>query len=321
MTNHPTDRAAVKQLMTRLTTFWMTADSDLKPEDFHHGSQLFSSHHGNAEGYTDITAKLKQDTTNSPMQGRLTNLYVATDSKHAVASFYSFGLLGNSNRNLFLFGSTQVVQLSKINQRWCIDTIRLVINWSKGNVDQVPHWQNLPGEHGWEMGFEAPALVSELHSPWSVMPDAPPPENLQEALEELYYRYAFSVDQNDMGLLKASYTEDISGGFAPVGNLSGRDQVIGTLKNFRHLASVWQHFAEVVRYEEEDDGKHVKLIVARIIPERPVDEAGNTLYGAHYQLLARKLESGQWNFCWTDYRPGWFTVNNLPEFDIGNATA
>ncbi|WP_342670039.1 nuclear transport factor 2 family protein [Alteromonas confluentis] len=171
------------------------------------------------------------------------------------------------------------------------------------------------------MGFDAPAMVSELHAPWVVLPDVPPPDNLQEALEELYCRYAFSVDQNDMMLLKSSYSEDIAGGFAPVGNLSGREQVIGTLKNFRHLAPYWQHFAEVVRFEEEPDGQHVKLIVARIIPERPVDEAGNTVYGAHYQLRARKTSTGQWQFCWTDYRPGWFTEHSLPEFDIGNATA
>ncbi|OFC70997.1 hypothetical protein BFC18_11220 [Alteromonas confluentis] len=176
-------------------------------------------------------------------------------------------------------------------------------------------------QSGWQMGFDAPAMVSELHAPWVVLPDVPPPDNLQEALEELYCRYAFSVDQNDMMLLKSSYSEDIAGGFAPVGNLSGREQVIGTLKNFRHLAPYWQHFAEVVRFEEEPDGQHVKLIVARIIPERPVDEAGNTVYGAHYQLRARKTSTGQWQFCWTDYRPGWFTEHSLPEFDIGNATA
>lgn len=321
MTNHPTDRAAVKQLIARFTNYWMAGNNELQSSDFSQQSQLFSSHHGNATGHAEIMAKLQQDTLNGSMMGKCTNLYVATDGDHAVVSFYLFGLLGNSNRNLFLFGSTQVVQLSKHNNHWSIDTIRLLVNWSKGDVTQVPHWQNLPNEHGWQMGFEAPALVSELHSPWTLMPDVTPPENLQEALEELYYRYAFSVDQNDMGLLKTAYSEDISGGFAPVGNLCGRDQVIGTLKNFRHLASVWQHFAEVVRYEEEDDGKHVKMIVARIIPERPVDEAGNPIYGAHYQLLARKLDSGQWNFCWTDYRPGWFSLNNIPDFDIGNATA
>ena len=35
----------------------------------------------------------------------------------------------------------------------------------------------------------------------------------------------------------------------------------------------WQHFAGVVRIGEEPDGEHVKLIVARIIPGRTVDDA------------------------------------------------
>lgn len=317
--NHPNDRRAVKALIKRWFEGWINGSFQLG--DFAAESQFFSSHHGHAKGGDAITKSLLRDTANGPMLGQFSNVYVATLNDKAIASFYLFGLMGTSNANLFLFGSTQVIEFSKVQDSWKIDTIRLVVNWSKGDSSQVSHWRNLPVQNGWQIGFEAPAMISELHSPWAVFPEVLPPEDLQEALEELYFRYAFAVDQNDMMLLKSAYSEDISGGFAPVGNLNGRDQVIGTLKNFRHLATYWQHFAEVVRYEEEPDGQHVKMIVARIIPERPVDESGQKVYGAHYQLRARKTASGQWQFCWTDYRPGWFDQYSLPEFDVGNATA
>jgi hypothetical protein len=78
-----------------------------------------------------------------------------------------------------------------------------------------------------------------------------------------------------------------------------------------------QHFADVVRLELEADGRHAQMIVARIIPERPVDAQGHSLYGAHYQIRARREDDGQWRICWSDYRPGWFTTAGAPAFEIG----
>lgn len=314
------DRQAVKQLAHRFLSTWMSQDESLEAVGLTPACQFHSSHHGAATGYQDIQERLAQDTQTSDMIGQMSNLYVAVDGNRAAFSFYMYGLV-EQNPRAFMFGSAVVATLSYQESRWRLEEIRLVVNWSKGDSSLMPHWQNVPTQYGWQMGFAAPAVVSELHSPWAKLPNVQPPEDLHEAISELYYRYAFSVDQNDMGLLDRSYTEDISGGFAPVGNLSGKDEVIGTLKNFRHLAAFWQHFAEVVRLEEEGDGRHVKVIIGRIIPERPVDERGNKLFGAHYQLRARKMSDGQWKFCWTDYRPGWFTEHSVPAFDIGNATA
>lgn len=318
--NKSQDRQAIKQLARRYLEAWMNQAGSLDAADLTPNCEFHSSHHGSATGYQAIQIRLSQDTQASDMIGQMSNLYVAVDGSRAAFSFYMYGLVAQNPR-AFMFSSAVVATLSYQENRWRLEEICMVVNWSKGDQGLMSHWQNVPTQYGWQMGFAAPAIVSELHSPWAKLPNVQPPEDLHEAISELYYRYAFSVHQNDMGLLDRSYTEDISGGFAPVGNLSGKDQVIGTLKNFRHLAAFWQHFAEVVRLEKEGDDRYVKVIIGRIIPERPVDERGNKLYDAHDQLRARKMSDGQWKFCWTDYRPGWFTEHSIPEFDIGNATA
>ena len=93
--------------------------------------------------------------------------------------------------------------------------------------------------------------------------------------------------------------------------------IVGQLKSFRRHWPWMQHFADVVRLELEADGRHARMIVARIVPERPADASGRALYGAHYQVRARLEDDGQWRICWTDYRPGWFTTDEIPAFDIG----
>ncbi|MEC5319255.1 hypothetical protein VSX61_09920 [Brenneria populi subsp. brevivirga] len=100
-----------------------------------------------------------------------------------------------------------------------------------------------------------------------------------------------------------------------MGALQGRHEIIGQQKSFRRHWPWMQHFADALCLELESDGRHARTIVGRIIPERPVDETGRNLYGAHYQL--RLEEDGQWRICWFDYRPGWFPDNDIPAFEIG----
>ncbi|SEG08478.1 nuclear transport factor 2 family protein [Marinobacterium lutimaris] len=317
------DRQALGERVDQLGQAWLDGTTDRLGELFTSDARLISSQHGEYQGAQAIIAALAEDTAEAPFQGAMTNRYLAVEpgSDQAAASVYLFGLTQRMGRAAFIFGAALVMRFERVEGRWLFSEVRLQINWTNGDNRLVPHWSKPPGTNGWQMGDEAPVLVSELHSPWAIMPKAAVPESLDEALHELYARYSFGVDQNDMGLLISAYDDDISGGFAPVGNLSGRDTVIGVLKSFRHLATLWQHFAEVVRIEDEGDGQHVKLIVARIIPERPMDEQGNRIYGAHYQLRARRQPDGQWKFCWTDYRPGWFSEHQIPAFDVGNATA
>lgn len=283
---------------------------------FASGARLVSAQHGTRSGADDIVDALRPDR----FAHRASNHYIGIDGDEAATSLYLFGLMQGRGDQLFLFGATLIVRVNRWDAGWQITELRMEAMWSKGNPRLVPHWLHVPDDRGWQPGDPSPLIVSELHAPWHILPDATEPDRLEDALPELYARYAFAVDQNDIGLLVSVYAEDISGGFAPLGNFEDRDTVIGQLKSFRHLAPFWQHFADVVAIEDEGDGIHARMIVGRIVPERSTDENGAPLYGAHYQLRVRRDETG-WRICWSDYRPGWFTRDNVPDFDIGNATA
>ena len=314
------DRSALRELMGQFAQYWLTGEPQAIHVKMADDMELISHQHGHWQNRDDALHALKRDTANSPLYGQHSNHYIAVEQDQAISSMYLFAM-AQHNPQYFLFGSALVMHFRREATGWVIEKIRLQVNWSHGNPELMAHWKNIPNEHGWDLAKEPPVLVSELHSPWVLLPNAPVPENLDQALAELYARYSFAVDQNDIRLLATTYTQDIEGGFAPAGNFKGHDQVISLLKNFRHLAAVWQHFAHIVRIDDEGDGRHAKMIVARIIPERPVSETGDPIYGAHYQLRVRKGDDGQWRVCWTDYRTGWFGPHNVPEFDIGRATA
>lgn len=296
----------------------MSGDFSTIQPALHDNSTLISSQHGTQQGVTAITAALARDTSQTAISGRTSNPYVAVDGDQAACSLYLFGTLNTVGKEPFLFGATLVFELEKLQEQWRFETIRLAINWTSGYSDAVEHWGKYPQQNGWQFGDKPPVIVSELHSPWKKLPNAKVPEALEIALRDLYARYSFAVDQNDMTLLTSAYSEDIHGGFAPMGELSGHETVIGMLKSFRHLAPLWQHFADVVKIEAEDDPQYARMIVARIIPEYPQDGRGHIVYGAHYQLRVRKESDGQWRICWSDYRPGWFYAHQLPDFDIGH---
>ncbi|RKF21785.1 hypothetical protein D6851_07125 [Altericroceibacterium spongiae] len=314
------DRAVIGRLLDELATGWATGDLSKVGPAFDDRSRLISAQHGTASGTDAILAALGADTRDRGFIHRATNRYIGIDGNRAATSFYLFGLMHDGRDKAFLFGTTIIALLERVESRWRIDDIRIQAMWSKGDPQMASHWLHFPGDRGWQLGAPPPVIVSELHAPWHVLPDLPAPDDLQEALHELYARYAFAVDQNDIGLLVSAYAKDVEGGFAPLGNLSGRDEVVGMLKNFRHLAPFWQHFGEVVAVQDEGDGQHARLIIGRIVPDRPVDESGRTIYAAHYQLRAVR-KGGNWHICWSDYRPGWFTQDTVPAFDIGRPTS
>lgn len=285
-------------------------------------AQLISNQHGEGQGADDWARMLGQDAF--AMTGLQTSnhaIQIAREGQ-AAASAYVFGLFNQGAQNL-LFGATVVLgfQSTEQGEGWTLTSARINVNWCKGDFSLVSHWLKPPSDSGWELGDLPPVIVSELDSPWALVSDPLPYPTSEDALRELYSKYAFAIDQGDIALLSDCYTDDVAGGFAPMGALSGRHAIVGQLKSFRRLWPWMQHFAEVVRIELEPDGKHARMIVARIIPERPMNEAGLSLYGAHYQIQARRTEDGQWRICWSDYRPGWFSAAQLPAFDIGVTNA
>lgn len=238
----------------------------------------------------------------------------------AASSAYVYGLLGHGDKR-FLFGATVLLQfaLRHTDHHWLLASALISVNWCKGDPTLAERWRKPPGDNGWEPGDVAPTIVSELDSPWARIGDALPHEP-EQAMRELYSKYSFAIDQGDIALLSDCYTDVAAGSFTPLGPLRGRHAIVGQLKSFRRLWPWMKHFADVVRVEIDADGHHAQIIVARIIPERALDTQGNAVYGAHYQICARRESDGEWRICWNDYRPGWFALAELPEFEIGIPT-
>lgn len=278
---------------------------------------LKSSQHGEGRGLESWRRLLLEDALQLVWMRTSNHASVVGRDGRAASSSYVYGLLGHGEKR-FLFGATVILRFESRNDddRWFLTRALIGVNWCKGDLALVEHWRKPPADTGWEPGESAPTIVSELDSPWADVVDVVPHEP-EQAVRELYSKYSFAIDQGDIALLSDCYTNDAAGGFTPLGPLQGRHAIVGQLKSFRRLWPWMQHFADVVRVEFEPDGQYARMIVARIIPDRALDTQGKPLYGAHYQIRARREDDGGWRICWSDYRPGWFSHAELPEFEIG----
>ncbi len=279
---------------------------------------LQSSQHGEGRGLDDWRRLLSTDTSALLWLRTSNHSIVIGRNGQAAASCYVYGLFGRGRQRL-LFGASVVLRFRhhETNGHWILTSAYINVNWCRGDLALAAHWRMYPSDSGWELGDAPPVIVSELDSPWALIRDALPQSDAEVAVRELYSKYSWAIDQGDIALLSDCYTGDAAGGFAPMGPLQGRHAIVGQLKSFRRHWPWMQHFADVVRLKLEPDRRHAQMIVARIIPEQPVDAHGHALYGAHYQIRARLEDDGQWRICWTDYRPGWFTNADVPAFDIG----
>ena len=279
---------------------------------------LTSSQHGEGRGEADWRRLLAADAAGLVSMRSSNHAMLVGKNGQAATSAYVVGLFKRGQQQ-FLFGASVVLrfQCDEPQRRWSLTHARIQVNWCKGEPSLAAHWRLLPSDAGWQLGDAPPVIVSELDSPWALIGDALPPATAEDAVRQLYSKYSWAIDQGDIALLGDSFTDDAAGGFTPMGPLQGRHAIVGQLKSFRRHWPWMQHFADVVRLELEADGRHARMIVARIVPERPADASGRALYGAHYQVRARLEDDGQWRICWTDYRPGWFTTDEIPAFDIG----
>jgi hypothetical protein len=290
---------------------WETLSPSLAPD-----AVLASSQHGDGKGEEEWRRMLAADIAIQPWMRTSNHATLVGQDGQAACSAYVFGQFSRGQLQ-FLFGASVVLRFRLQQGRWQVTGARINVNWCKGDVALVSHWRAPPTDDGWQLGHPAPVIVSELDSPWAQIKDALPITSQEDALRELYSKYSWAIDQGDIALLADCYTDDAAGGFSPIGALQGRRSIVGQLKSFRRLWPWMQHFADVVRVEFDADGRHACMIVARIVPENSIDQRGNLLYGAHYQLRARRDDDDSWRICWSDYRPGWFSSANSPAFDIG----
>jgi ketosteroid isomerase-like protein len=290
---------------------WQALSPSLAPD-----AMLTSSQHGEGSGAAAWREALADDAAALRWMRSSNHAVVVGENGQAATSAYVFGLFSRGQRQ-FLFGASVVLRFDLAQGQWLLIGARINVNWCKGDVALASHWRAPPKDVGWQLGDPVPAIVSEIDSPWALIGKPLHAASEENGMRELYSKYSWAIDQGDVALLSDCYTDDAAGGFTPIGPLQGRHAIIGQLKSFRRLWPWMQHFADVVRLEPEADGHHARMIVGRIVPESPVDETGASRYGAHYQLRLRRGDDGLWRFCWSDYRPGWFSAANPPAFDIG----
>lgn len=310
-------RTAVNSIINSFFNSWSDGQWETLFPSLADDTVLMSGQHGEAHGGAEWKQLLAEDTDLFNWMRTSNHATVIGNNNIAVSSAYVMGLL-QRGRQQFLFGGSVIFQFRfNASGEILLHEVRIQANWSKGDPSLAKHWLYIPTDNGWQLGDPSPVIVSELNSPWSVVRDEQQQTELAGAVAQLYSKYSWAIDQNDISLLSDSYSKDAEGGFSPMGRLKGRQSIIGQQKNFRRHWPWMQHFADVLKIEPEADQKTARMIVGRIIPDQPYDEKGHKVYGAHYQLQVQLENDNQWRISWFDYRPGWFNEKNIPAFDIG----
>jgi len=303
---NPTAKGALAALDT-FAEAWTVGDRGTLAALFTPKSALHSSAHGDVRGAADIASLFGADLDpERPLTLVTTNQYVGGDDDRAVLTSYLYAITPEGDPKPATFGGRLVADLSRHGADWRFDVLRLSIPWTDGDGTRFAKW-TVPGREGWKPGDAAPAIVSELDSPWARGIPELDPDDLEQQLADFYPRYSWAMDQGDFALLRGCFTEDVYGTFLPMGDLKGRHEVIGQMKSFRRLWPWMQHFGRTLKMTIGESGTTAHLLVGRIIPQRPTAPSGEDLYGAHYELDLRR-EDGTWRISRFEYDEGWVTI-------------
>lgn len=273
-----------------------------------------TSHYGSLSGSAAIAGMFGPFTGTQNVELLFSNVYLAGDLTAARASGYLAGEIAGETQ--LAFGAVFIADLNRDRHdtAWRVTGIKLQLTWIEGERTLRPQWTFPKFERVWTVGDPLPIIVSEVDAPWHVYPS-----NLLRAgdtrdVADTYARYSWGIDQADFGLLTGCYTEDASGTFRPMGALSGRHTIIGVLKDFRRAWPMMQHHGEVLG--SMIDGDQAAIIVGRLIPQ-----AGQRsgFYGAYYPMRLRRHGS-LWRISWSEYRPGWFSRDDMRLDELLEAT-
>lgn len=298
-------RSAMLATLDRLIQGWACDEWQYANAMFTDDCVFHSSAHGDARGSDAIAAMLRRDhASGAILTVQTTNHYAAGLDREGVLSGYAYGERTEGAARL-TFGATMTGRLCEEGGRWRFSELRLSVNWLDGDTSLTPGWKAPAGDLGWQVGDAAPTIVSEMDSPWSRLPAPSIEGDLNQQLAETFSRYAWAIDQGDIALLATCFTADAAGDFPPLGHLKGRHHIIGHLKSFRQLWPWMQHFGRPLLMEIDPAGTSARMVIGRVIPQRPSTPEGLNLYGAQYELTLRR-EQSLWKIEWFDYRSGWF---------------
>jgi hypothetical protein len=263
-----------------------------------------TSHKASLTGIDAVAAMFGPFTSAETFELAATNVYIGGTPTRARTSAYLAGRI--QGRASLGFGAVIIVDLERTDESaaWRVGALKLQLTWIEGDRSLRKDWVFPRFEKVWEEGDALPVLVSELDAPWHVYPNSLP-VTIERSVIDTYARYSWGIDQADFGLLAGCYTEDAAGTFRPMGPLSGRQAIIGVLKDFRRAWPMMQHYGEVLG--ALINGDRAAIIVARWIPQ--ANAAAGT-FGAYYPM--RLQRDGQlWRISWTEYRPNWFSRETI----------
>ncbi|MGV9868435.1 nuclear transport factor 2 family protein [Rhodococcus koreensis] len=238
---------------------------------------------------------------------RVTNSYIAVSGQRAQQSAYLTGVYANEqpdgSLDPYLFGGHVVTTFSHNGQGWKVSALRFELDWHNGNPDLAAPWNAGTPATGRRHATDTPTIVSELDSPWRVVPEPDEAGSAAEQVAETYIRYAWALDQADFDLLATTFTDDAKADMSPFGPMDGRREIVGRLKSLRIGQPYMQHAA--MNFRPQVDGDRASMEIFRLVPYVP-DRAtlDAPIFGARYESRLRR-EDGVWKFEWLHYIPGW----------------
>lgn len=296
-------RRELKGLLRKLLDAW-EGKADLPVLSSHFTAKTYQ--YGSLKSATDLQDAFKTDHNNYDLHVKEENVYIAGQKNKAAISAYLIGKLNNDQEKLTFSGQI-ILDLTKIEQEWVIDYIRL-INATDGK-EKPSHWvSSLNIQKRWEPGDDTPIIIPELDSPWRKFPDnAFGPTNKDEALQDLYTKYAWGIDMLDWSNLADVIAEDAETDLMPMGQQKGKRNVYGQLRGFRNAATYLQHIGEVIDIHWFSETE-AELFVGRLFSQQDYTETNQRLYGARYKMKARLEKDGVWRYTYMNYQPGWFVL-------------
>ncbi len=164
-----------------------------------------------------------QDTypSNEILTVTASNEAVTGDHNMAILSTYLVIDLVTDSETRFSAGAFLILDIAYLGSKWQIERVRSQLSWHDGDASVRPQW-DLPRETGWQAGDPDPVFVSELDAPWHAMPVQNLAGDDETQIAELFYRYAWALDQADFTLLASCYANDAAGDFRPIGHFKGR---------------------------------------------------------------------------------------------------
>lgn len=183
--------------------------------------RLVSSHRGTVSGRENVTALLQNDFADlDNVSVTLTNTVERQNDKDYVASAYLHGQAsrtGSGRHNPVRFGGTVVMRAGTDEAQPVIHTLHLQIHWTSGARQLLSGWQLPAEESGWHQGFPPVAIISELDAPWHIVPENHRATGDEQEVIDIWYRYAWALDQADFTLFSTCFSENAAGNFTPPG--------------------------------------------------------------------------------------------------------